>query len=73
MYMQTEWLIRKADAPHAARSLDGEVRAKIGPAFRAEHLANAVKIVGVSDEYRLDLDVGVVRDYRPAVLRQNGR
>jgi Cof subfamily protein (haloacid dehalogenase superfamily) len=54
IYTQTAWLVRDASAPHVAREawilkFDPEVVA----AFTAEHLAHAVKIVGVSDDLAL--------------------
>lgn len=54
IYTQTDWLVRDASAPHVAREawilkFDAEVVAR----FTAEHLARAVKIVGVSDDLGL--------------------
>jgi Cof subfamily protein (haloacid dehalogenase superfamily) len=54
IYTQTAWLVRDASAPHVAREewilkFDAEVVS----AFTDEHLAMAVKIVGVSDDLSL--------------------
>lgn len=51
VYTADEWLIRDPDAPHVAREtwtvkFDARVVAK----FTEEHLAHAVKIVGISDD-----------------------
>jgi len=54
VYTADEWLIRKPDAPHVAREAwTVKFDAKVVPQFTEEHLAHAVKIVGISD----DLDV----------------
>ena len=54
VYTETEWLIRDKDAPHVARETwTVKFDAKVVASFTDEHLAHAVKIVGVSDD--LDL------------------
>jgi Cof subfamily protein (haloacid dehalogenase superfamily) len=54
VYTADEWLIRKPDAPHVAREAwTVKFDAKVVPEFTEEHLAHAVKIVGISDD--LDL------------------
>lgn len=54
VYTETEWLIRDKDAPHVAREAwTVKFAPKVVTSFIDEHLAHAVKIVGVSD----DLDV----------------
>ena len=54
VYTADEWLIRKRDAPHVAREAwTVKFDAKIVPEFNAEHLAHAVKIVGISDDLNL--------------------
>jgi Cof subfamily protein (haloacid dehalogenase superfamily) len=51
VYTETEWLIRDPNAAHVAREA-GTVQfdARVVPAFTDEHLAHAVKIVGISDD-----------------------
>jgi hypothetical protein len=54
VYTEKEWLIRDKAAPHVAREAwTVKFDAKIVPSFTDAHLADAVKIVGVSDD--LDL------------------
>jgi Cof subfamily protein (haloacid dehalogenase superfamily) len=54
VYTADEWLIRKRDAPHVAREAwTVKFDAKIVPEFNEEHLAHAVKIVGISDDLNL--------------------
>jgi Cof subfamily protein (haloacid dehalogenase superfamily) len=54
VYTATEWLIRRQDAPHVAREAwTVKFDAKVVASFTGEHLAHAVKIVGISDD--LDL------------------
>jgi Cof subfamily protein (haloacid dehalogenase superfamily) len=54
VYTTDEWLIRNPDAPHVARETwTVKFDAKVVAAFTDAHLANAVKIVGISDD--LDL------------------
>lgn len=51
VYTETEWLIRERDAPHVAREAwTVKFDARVVPQFAGEHLAHAVKIVGVSDD-----------------------
>jgi Cof subfamily protein (haloacid dehalogenase superfamily) len=51
LYTETEWLIRDSKAPHVAREAwTVKFDAKVVPAFTDAHLADAVKIVGVSDD-----------------------
>jgi hypothetical protein len=51
LYTETEWLIRDAKAPHVARETwTVKFDAKVVDAFTDAHLADAVKIVGVSDD-----------------------
>jgi Cof subfamily protein (haloacid dehalogenase superfamily) len=50
IYTETEWLIRDKDAPHVAREAwTVKFDARVVPEFTEAHLANAVKIVGISD------------------------
>jgi Cof subfamily protein (haloacid dehalogenase superfamily) len=54
IYTETAWLVRDPSAPHVAseaRILN--FRAEVVASFTAEHLARAVKIVGVSDDLGL--------------------
>jgi Cof subfamily protein (haloacid dehalogenase superfamily) len=54
VYTADAWLIRNRDAPHVVREAwTVKFDAKVVPSFTHEHLARAVKIVGVSDD--LDL------------------
>ena len=54
LYTETEWLIRDAKAPHVARETwTVKFDAKVVPDFTDAHLADAVKIVGVSDDLAL--------------------
>lgn len=54
VYTADEWLIRKLDAPHVAHEAwTVKFDAKVVPSFSAEHLAHAVKIVGISDDLEL--------------------
>jgi len=51
VYTETEWLIRDKNAPHVAREAwTVKFDARVVPTFTDEHLAHAVKIVGVSDD-----------------------
>lgn len=51
VYTETEWLIRDPGAPHVAREAwTVKFDARVVPQFTAEHLAHAVKIVGISDD-----------------------
>jgi len=52
VYTETEWLIRNKDAPHVARET-WTVKFDAKGSFTDAHLAQAVKIVGISDD--LDL------------------
>lgn len=52
VYTQTEWLIRDGNAPHVAREAwTVKFDARVVGGFTADHFANAVKIVGVSDDF----------------------
>ncbi|MEJ0095684.1 MAG: Cof-type HAD-IIB family hydrolase [Methylocella sp.] len=54
VYTEDEWLIRDATAPHVAREAwTVKFDAKIVASFTDAHLAHAVKIVGVSDDFDL--------------------
>ena len=54
VYTADEWLIRKLDAPHVAREAwTVKFDARVVTSFTDEHLASAVKIVGVSDDLKL--------------------
>jgi Cof subfamily protein (haloacid dehalogenase superfamily) len=51
VYTETEWLIRDGNAPHVAREAwTVKFDAKVVASFTDAHLADAVKIVGVSDD-----------------------
>jgi Cof subfamily protein (haloacid dehalogenase superfamily) len=51
LYTETEWLIRDSEAAHVARETwTVKFDAKVVPSFTDAHLADAVKIVGVSDD-----------------------
>lgn len=51
VYTADEWLIRDPDAPHVARETRTvQFDARVVPEFTEEHLAAAVKIVGISDD-----------------------
>jgi Cof subfamily protein (haloacid dehalogenase superfamily) len=51
LYTEKEWLIRDAKAPHVARETwTVKFDAKVVSAFTDDQLADAVKIVGVSDD-----------------------
>lgn len=51
VYTETEWLIRDAAAPHVAREAwTVKFDARVVPEFTHDHLAHAVKIVGISDD-----------------------
>src|SRR5580698_1824503 len=51
LYTETEWLIRDSKAPHVAREAwTVKFDARVVPSFTDAHLADAVKIVGVSDD-----------------------
>ncbi len=52
IYTAEQWLIRDHDAPHVAREAwTVKFDADIVPSFTDKHLASAVKIVGVSDDF----------------------
>ncbi|HVJ55517.1 MAG TPA: Cof-type HAD-IIB family hydrolase [Aliidongia sp.] len=52
VYTAEDWLIRDAEAPHVAREAwTVKFEAKQVPEFTERHLAQAVKIVGVSDDH----------------------
>jgi Cof subfamily protein (haloacid dehalogenase superfamily) len=54
VYTEDEWLIREKEAPHVAREAwTVKFEARVVPEFTDEHLAHAVKIVGVSDDHDL--------------------
>jgi Cof subfamily protein (haloacid dehalogenase superfamily) len=54
VYTEEEWLIRDKEAPHVARETwTVKFDAKVVASFTDAHLANAVKIVGVSDDFDL--------------------
>lgn len=51
VYTPDDWFIRDPDAPHVARETwTVKFDAKVVPEFTDEHLAHAVKIVGISDD-----------------------
>src|SRR5580692_6972565 len=51
LYTEKEWLIRDSNAPHVAREAwTVKFDAKVVASFTDAHLADAVKIVGVSDD-----------------------
>jgi Cof subfamily protein (haloacid dehalogenase superfamily) len=51
LYTESEWLIRDASAPHVARETwTVKFDARVVDGFTDAHLADAVKIVGVSDD-----------------------
>jgi hypothetical protein len=51
VYTADEWLIRDPNAPHVARETwTVKFDATVVPKFTDEHLASAVKIVGISDD-----------------------
>lgn len=53
VYTTDQWLVRKLDAPHVAREAwTVKFDAKVVPSFTDEHLAQAVKIVGISDDLK---------------------
>jgi Cof subfamily protein (haloacid dehalogenase superfamily) len=54
VYTQKEWLIRDAKAPRVAHEASNvKFNPTVVPAFTDDHLADAVKIVGVSDDFSL--------------------
>ena len=54
VYSGEDWLIRDQEAPHVAREAwTVKFDAKVVQEFTAEHLRQAVKIVGVSDDHAL--------------------
>jgi Cof subfamily protein (haloacid dehalogenase superfamily) len=54
VYTADEWLIRKLDAPHVAREAwTVKFDARVVSSFADDHLAHAVKIVGISDDLKL--------------------
>ncbi|MDB5576796.1 MAG: Hydrolase superfamily protein [Bradyrhizobium sp.] len=54
VYTADKWFVRDSNAPHVARETR-TVRfdAEVVPSFTDEHLAHAVKIVGISDDLKL--------------------
>jgi Cof subfamily protein (haloacid dehalogenase superfamily) len=51
VYTADEWLIRDPNAPHVARETwTVKFDAEVVPKFTDEHLAHAIKIVGISDD-----------------------
>jgi hydroxymethylpyrimidine pyrophosphatase-like HAD family hydrolase len=54
VYSGEDWLVRDKDGPHGAREAwTVKFEAKVVKEFTAEHLRQAVKIVGVSDDHDL--------------------
>jgi Cof subfamily protein (haloacid dehalogenase superfamily) len=54
VYTEEEWLIRDKEAPHVARETwTVKFDAKVVASFTDAHLAHAVKVVGVSDDFNL--------------------
>jgi Cof subfamily protein (haloacid dehalogenase superfamily) len=52
LYTGEDWLVRDPNAPHVAREAwTVKFEATVVSRFTDQHLANAVKIVGVSDDY----------------------
>ena len=52
VYTADAWFIRDAKAPHVARETSNvEFAATVVPSFTPEHMAQVVKIVGISDDY----------------------
>ncbi len=57
VYTETEWLIRDPKATHVAREAwTVKFDASVVPSFTDAHLAQAVKIVGISDDLHLVAD-----------------
>lgn len=57
IYTADDWFIRDRNAPHVARETSTvKFDAKVVASFTDEHLAQAVKIVGVSDDLNLVAD-----------------
>jgi Cof subfamily protein (haloacid dehalogenase superfamily) len=57
IYTADDWFIRDKSAPHVARETSTvRFEAKVVASFNEEHLARAVKIVGVSDDLKLVTD-----------------
>jgi Cof subfamily protein (haloacid dehalogenase superfamily) len=57
VYTEDDWLVRDAAGPHVAREAwILKFEATVVPTFTDAHLADAVKIVGVSDDHRLVAD-----------------
>jgi HAD superfamily hydrolase (TIGR01484 family) len=57
IYTADDWFIRYKNAPHVARETSTvKFDAKVVASFTDEHLAQAVKIVGVSDDLNLVAD-----------------
>ncbi|MEH2530871.1 Cof subfamily protein (haloacid dehalogenase superfamily) [Bradyrhizobium sp. AZCC 1588] len=68
IYTADDWFIRFKNAPHVARETSTvKFDAKVVASFTDEHLAQAVKIVGVSD------DLDLVADCEKAAQRILGR
>jgi Cof subfamily protein (haloacid dehalogenase superfamily) len=54
IYTDDDWLVRQAAAPHVARETwILQFNPTVVPAFTPDHLARAIKIVGVSDDHAL--------------------
>ncbi len=54
IYTTDEWLIRNRDAPHVTReAFNVKFEARVVSSFTPAHLAQAVKIVGISDDLAL--------------------
>jgi len=52
LYTADQWLVRDVEAPHVAREAwTVKFEPQVVAAFAASHLANAVKVVGVSDNH----------------------
>jgi Cof subfamily protein (haloacid dehalogenase superfamily) len=67
VYTADKWFVRDPKAPHAEREAwTVQFEATVVPAFTDEHLAKAVKIVGVSDNLEL------VADCEAAVQKELG-
>lgn len=74
LYTGTDWLIHRKDAPHVAREAwTVKFDAKVVPTYADADLDQAVKIVGVSDDYELvakcEADVSAVLGGRASAKR----
>ena len=68
IYTADDWFIRDRNAPHVARETSTiKFEAKVVTSFSDEHLARAVKIVGVSD------DLGLVAKCEEVAQRMLGK